>query len=79
MDKFYRYFPDAETANAALYQTGQAATIFNNEFFDAAPAPSGNTFFIKIAGAWKQATGFVKVAGSWKPFSPKIKIGGQWM
>jgi hypothetical protein len=74
MDRYTRIRGGSE-----LWSNGSnAGAIINNDFFGA-PAPVyGNTFWVKIAGVWKQATGFIKVAGSWKSFEPKIKSGGTW-
>lgn len=40
---------------------------------------TGNTFWIKVSGVWKQATTYVKVSGIWKVVTkPYLKVGGIW-
>ena len=43
------------------------------------PEPVGDTLYIKVGGAWKQATSvYIRVSGAWKDGQLKIKTGGAW-
>jgi hypothetical protein len=43
-----------------------------------APATTGNKFWVKISGVWKEAITWVNVMGTWKIATPFYKIGGIW-
>ena len=38
----------------------------------------GSTFWVKVAGTWRQAMPWIKVSGVWKVSTPYIKVGGVW-
>lgn len=39
---------------------------------------SGNKFWVKISGVWKEAITWVNVMGTWKIATPFYKFGGIW-
>jgi hypothetical protein len=41
------------------------------------PTPT-KTFWIKVAGIYKQAIVYIKIAGVWKTATPFINVTGTW-
>jgi hypothetical protein len=40
--------------------------------------PPPKTFWIKVAGIWKQAVAYIKISGTWRLATPYIKVSGVW-
>lgn len=75
MDKYFRDFPRFKGGDSVWVTPGPAKTVLHNEFFGVDPSSS---FWVKVAGVWKQATTFIKVSGSWKSAVPYFRDASNW-